>query len=311
MSEKWSTTIDFLNVGFGSCTVINYYGSERKTIIIDGGDDYRPIYEKPGRKSLLSYVEKNELPKIDLLLITHPHPDHINGLVEVLKSVPVDEVWTNISIPSDFTLLSENHNMNRAFTALSTIYGLVEREKIKFIYSKTSYRYETLELTALPPCEECVLPVQLLLNRLVAAATSESAVNEIDRLLNRISIPSKVNIGDISLLFGAEVQESHWDRYDEYLPSTIFLLPHHGDIKHMSSSLLEKVGMKYAVVSADDEGTYELPSKGLTDFMHQHAPETTLLFTAYNSKAEIHEGVRFTIECCETGTWLVSHLQSL
>jgi competence protein ComEC len=72
--------LSFLNVGQGDATLINF--SNQKIILIDGGPD-----------NLLLRRLGDELPfykkKIDLIVISHFHLDHINGLVEVLRHFKV------------------------------------------------------------------------------------------------------------------------------------------------------------------------------------------------------------------------------
>jgi beta-lactamase superfamily II metal-dependent hydrolase len=43
----------------------------------------------------LNYLKSKGVQKIDLMVATHPHSDHIGGLVAILKSMPVTKVVTN------------------------------------------------------------------------------------------------------------------------------------------------------------------------------------------------------------------------
>src|SRR3990172_10416929 len=81
----------FLNIGQGDSSYIKTPGEE--DILIDGG---------PGNEVL------NELGKvmdfgdreINLVILTHPHADHLSGLLDVLKRYKVDEVWeTGVEYP--------------------------------------------------------------------------------------------------------------------------------------------------------------------------------------------------------------------
>jgi len=73
----------FLDVGQGDAILIrNSFG---QNILIDGGPD-ELILEKIGR--ILPYTDR----QIDVMILTHPHADHLIGLIAVLKRYQVDNV---------------------------------------------------------------------------------------------------------------------------------------------------------------------------------------------------------------------------
>ncbi len=76
----------FFDVGQGDAALIRT--SERQTILIDGG---------PGDK-IISHLA-DEIPfwdkKIDLIILTHAHADHLSGLIEVIKRYEVKKVLWN------------------------------------------------------------------------------------------------------------------------------------------------------------------------------------------------------------------------
>jgi len=57
-------------------------------ILIDGGKES----EGPG---LVSYLQSHGVTDIEVLVLTHPHADHVGGLVTVLENMDVDEAFTN------------------------------------------------------------------------------------------------------------------------------------------------------------------------------------------------------------------------
>jgi competence protein ComEC len=73
----------FLDVGQGDAILIQTPGGAN--VLIDGGPG-REILEKLADK--LPFFNK----EIDLMILTHPHSDHLNGLVEVLRKYKVDSV---------------------------------------------------------------------------------------------------------------------------------------------------------------------------------------------------------------------------
>jgi len=75
--------IDFLDVGQGDAILV--ITPENQTMLIDGGPNNR-VLQKLGK--YLPMLEK----RIDIVLLTHPHADHVAGLVEVLKRYNVGAV---------------------------------------------------------------------------------------------------------------------------------------------------------------------------------------------------------------------------
>lgn len=75
-------TAHFIDVGQGDAILIQ--GPDGENVLIDGGE------REPG---VMDYLRKNKVKSLDLLVATHPHADHIGGLIEVLKTIPVKTVW--------------------------------------------------------------------------------------------------------------------------------------------------------------------------------------------------------------------------
>lgn len=75
-------TVQFINVGQGDCTIITAGG---RAMLIDGG----PCDAGP---AVVAYLKKSGIDSIDVLIATHPHEDHIGGLLAVLDDIPVKQV---------------------------------------------------------------------------------------------------------------------------------------------------------------------------------------------------------------------------
>jgi competence protein ComEC len=84
------TMVSFPDVGQGDSTLIELPGG--KTILIDGGGTRDNRFDI-GRRVLAPYLWNKGIRRLDLVVLSHPHPDHMNGLIAILKKFKVDAVW--------------------------------------------------------------------------------------------------------------------------------------------------------------------------------------------------------------------------
>lgn len=76
--------VHFVDVGQGDSILIQ--APDGKTGLIDGGE---------ANTGIVQYLQMLGISHLDFVLATHPHSDHIGGLVQVLQVIPVDVVYTN------------------------------------------------------------------------------------------------------------------------------------------------------------------------------------------------------------------------
>ena len=76
-------TFHFINVGQGDAILIDLGETE---VLIDGGD------KSPG---VVAYLKNYVDGALEVMVATHPHADHIGGLIDVLAAFEVKEIWHN------------------------------------------------------------------------------------------------------------------------------------------------------------------------------------------------------------------------
>lgn len=75
--------VHFIDVGQGDCALVV---SDGKTMLIDGGN--------PGDgPEIVEYLQAQGVEKLDVLVASHPHADHIGGLPYVVEHMPVTRAW--------------------------------------------------------------------------------------------------------------------------------------------------------------------------------------------------------------------------
>jgi competence protein ComEC len=82
----------FLDVGQGDAAVLEL-GAGR-VAVVDGGGSFDADFD-PGQAVLGPYLARRGIRRIDLMVLSHPHPDHANGLAYLAEHLEVGEVWTN------------------------------------------------------------------------------------------------------------------------------------------------------------------------------------------------------------------------
>ena len=82
--EEGTLRVHYLDVGQGDSEFLEL--PDGKTMLIDAGvADAAP--------TVVDYVRKLGYSRIDYVVATHPHADHIGGMATVLKAFDVGEVW--------------------------------------------------------------------------------------------------------------------------------------------------------------------------------------------------------------------------
>ena len=85
-------TVTFLAVGQGDAAVVQLPGG--KAMLIDAGGDLRwPGRFDPGARDVAPALAELGIRRLDVAVLTHPHPDHAGGLLTVLDRVGVGELW--------------------------------------------------------------------------------------------------------------------------------------------------------------------------------------------------------------------------
>jgi len=83
--------VTVLDVGQGDAILVDL--PDRRRMLIDGGGALTGSGPDPGRLIVLPVLRARRITHLDVLVLTHPHPDHVNGLVAIAEQLSIGEFW--------------------------------------------------------------------------------------------------------------------------------------------------------------------------------------------------------------------------
>lgn len=215
-----SCSVHFIDVGQGDCTLI-CAGDE--TLLIDAGENNK------GDEVLL-YLNRLGITKLNYVIGTHAHSDHIGGLDTVINAIEVENI-----ILSD--LPEKMIPTTKTYTDL--LESIVQRN-VNLIAAepKATYNIGGGTLTLLSP------------------------VDDDYKDLNDFSIVSRFDFGNKSILVTGDAEEKAEKdimQSGAYLNADILKVGHHGSDTSSSKAFLEAVSPEVAVIEVGVGNKYGHP----------------------------------------------------
>ncbi len=137
----------FIDVGQGDCEFIKTYSGE--TVLIDGGGFNAVL--NPGRSSIgdtttIPFLLDYGVSSLDIVVATHGHDDHIQGLEAVLERFPVKNlVIPDIDRKKEFEKIikiAENKNIKVVFCQQGDIIKLDDKTNLTVLFPKKNFKID-------------------------------------------------------------------------------------------------------------------------------------------------------------------------
>lgn len=211
--------VHYINVGEGDCIFIQ--APNHFNILIDGGGSPKSEFDV-GENIVIPYLRRIGVHDIDVLMLSHPHLDHLEGLLPVMKEFDVDMVMdnrTNCDIPEYKEFLS-----------------IIDEKKIPYHHTVSGDYFKINRFIEM-----------LILN----PVSNKEKIND-DADLNNNSIVLKLFYKNTDFLFTGDVEEEAEIRmlaWGNILKSDVLKVGHHGSSTSTNLDFLNKVNPVIAVIS--------------------------------------------------------------
>ncbi|MEG0296655.1 MAG: ComEC/Rec2 family competence protein [Clostridium sp.] len=225
--------VHYIDVGQGDSILLTV---NNKTMLIDAGP-------RSDEDKLLNYLSSQNITKLDYVIATHPHEDHIGNMDEVIKKYDIGTFYAPKKTATSKTyesmiqaLLDKGKQITVIKEGTSSI-DLGENTRVT-VYSPTKDEYEDV---------------------------------------NNFSPIIKIEYGENSFMFtgdAEDVVEKEVLSKNASLKSDVLKLGHHGSKSSTTEGFYKAVDPSIAVISCGRDNKYNHPSKETKDLLRKYRPKT-------------------------------------
>ncbi|KZL89793.1 ComEC/Rec2 family competence protein [Clostridium magnum] len=211
--------VNYIDVGQGDSILVQVNG---KNLLIDAGPN-------SSTDKLISYLNKQNIKKLDFVVATHPHEDHIGAMDTIINKYNIGEFYAP-----------------KKTTTTKTFESMVNALKSKNIKINAATAGVSLDLGKNVKCE----------------MIAPNAPNYED--LNNYSAVIKITYGNSKFLFMGDAEslsEKEILNKNHDISSDVLKLGHHGSSSSSSKAFLDKVSPKIAIISCGKNNDYGHPHK--------------------------------------------------
>ncbi len=217
-----SGVVDFIDCGQGDSALLL---SKDEVVLIDAGT-------AENSEQVIKHLQNRGIEKIDHLILSHPHEDHIGNAKEILETFRVEKVY--MKKPTSGTAPTSKVYLN--------LLKELKDQGLSDCFVKVGDTFEAGDFifTILGPLHEY-------------------------KDLNAQSIVVRAEYGECSFLFTgdmeADAEEDLVGQYGSALRSTVLKSGHHGSSTSSSKVFMNAVAPQFAIISCGEENSYGHPHK--------------------------------------------------
>lgn len=219
----------FLDVGQGDSIFVMLPNG--KNMLIDAG-------EKKNGGEIASFIKEKGVSKIDFLVATHPHADHIGGMAEIAENFELDKIY----------MPKASANTKTFEKLLLTI-----KEKGKTV---------TAAKAGVSVLSEDGLDIHFV-------APNSDKYDD----LNDYSAVIKLTYGKSSFLFTGDAEKLSEKEISADIKCDVLKVAHHGSNSSSSEDFIMRASPKYAVISCGANNEYGHPHDEVTSLLEKSGIE--------------------------------------
>ncbi|MGQ9776394.1 MAG: DNA internalization-related competence protein ComEC/Rec2 [Thermodesulfobacteriota bacterium] len=218
--------VTFLDVGHGDSILIEL--PKGKKMLIDGGGIPDGRFDI-GKNVIAPFLWKKRIKRVDILVLTHPDPDHLKGLNFVASNFSLGEFWTTVVTDNSEAYVQLKKTLREKGIPCLT---LNEETPQKLIHG--------VEIGVLNP----------------PSSISRYMDKKDSSVLNNSSLVLRFKFKEVVFLFTGDIEQEAEERMVKRgypLKTHVLKIPHHGSASSSSKIFLEKVRPLYAILSGGIE----------------------------------------------------------
>lgn len=209
--------VHYLDVGQGDSIFIELPNNE--TMLIDAAESYQS-------ENIINYLKNLNYQKIDYVIGTHPHTDHIGGLKDIINTFEIGKIY-----------------MPKVVSTTKTYESLLMAIKEKNLKINTAKAGTSI-------IDTDALKINIL-------APNNSTYTE----LNNYSVVTKITYGTTKFLFMGDAEKLSENEIKENVTADVIKIGHHGSNTSSSIDFIKKVNAKYGIISVGLNNKYNLPKE--------------------------------------------------
>lgn len=250
--------VHFIDVGQGDATLITCGGH---AMLIDSGDDTKGT-------AIQNYLKKQNIKKLDYLILTHPDADHIGGAPVIITKFEIDKVFVS--------------NYEKDTKTYQKLIQALDDKRLKYTTPSVGSQYSlgTATITILAPNDTYDNP-------------------------NDASIACMIQNGSNKFLFTGDAgEDAEKDILDNgiNISADVYHVGHHGSRYSTSKDFFDAVKPSCAVISCSEDNSYGHPHAETLNTLRMNGvkvyrtdEEGTIIATS--------DGKKITFNVPESETW--------